>query len=145
MKELTVEASKDKLNEVLEFVNTELENNNCPPELRNHIEGAVDEIFANIAEYSYHPTSGKVTIGVAAGEEILIRFMDSGKPYNPLEAKEPDLSKPAMERELGGLGIFLVKKFMDTVDYARLQNKNILTITKTINSEKSLPFHEISE
>jgi serine phosphatase RsbU (regulator of sigma subunit)/anti-sigma regulatory factor (Ser/Thr protein kinase) len=132
-KELTVEAGVDKLDDVLNFVNTELERNNCPPELQKEIEVAVDEVFSNIVNYAYKPATGKAVIGIAAGNEVTLRFEDSGKPYNPLEEAAPDLSKPLMEREIGGLGVFLVKKFMDTVNYTRRGDKNVFVMKKRIN------------
>ena len=133
MKELTIDANADKLEDVLDFVNEELRRENCPPELQREIEVAVDEIFTNIVNYAYKPATGKAVIGIAAGNEVILRFEDSGKPYNPLETAAPDLTKPLMEREIGGLGVFLVKKFMDTVNYTRVDNKNVLVMTKKIS------------
>jgi sigma-B regulation protein RsbU (phosphoserine phosphatase) len=129
-KELTVEASIDKLEDVINFVNSELKRNICPPELQSQIELAVDEVFTNIVDYAYKPATGKAVIGIAVGNEVTLRFEDSGKPYNPLDEAAPDFSKPLMEREIGGLGVFLVRKFMDTVNYTRVGDKNVLVMTK---------------
>ena len=129
-KEFTVAASVENIDKVIDFVNAELERNGCPPELLNHIDLAVEEIFVNIANYAYTPTSGDATINITVGEDAVIRFEDSGKFFNPLEHPDPDLDKPLMEREIGGLGIVFVKKTMDKVDYRRIGNKNVLTITK---------------
>jgi sigma-B regulation protein RsbU (phosphoserine phosphatase) len=133
MKELTFEASIDKLEEVIDFVNSELKRINCPQELQSQIELAVDEVFTNIVNYAYKPATGKAVIGIAVGNEVTLRFEDSGKPYNLLEEAPPDLTKPLMEREIGGLGVFLVKKFMNTINYTRLGDKNILVMTKRIS------------
>jgi len=134
MKKLTVEANIESLNEVIGFINAELECNNCPPELVSNINLAVEEIFVNIANYAYIPSTGSASISVdSIGEEVVIKFEDTGKQYNPLEHPPPNLEKPLMEREIGGLGIFLVKKFMDKVEYVRIDNKNVLTITKKLN------------
>ena len=132
MKELTVEASIGNLNDALDFVNGELELHNCSPELRNQIDIAMEEIFMNIARYAYKPADGYVRICIFVGEEIVVTFEDTGKPFNPVEQAEPDLNKPVMERKIGGLGIFLVKQLMDKVAYTRVDNKNVLTITKEI-------------
>ena len=132
MKKLTVEASLKNLDEVIGFINDELERQNCPPELQTQIDLAVEEIFVNIANYAYQPASGSAVVSIAVGEEAVIRFEDAGKPYNPLERPDPDLDKPLMERDIGGLGIFLVKKIMDKVDYRRIDNKNVLVMTKKI-------------
>jgi len=130
MKELIVKASLECLDEVIDFVNKELDRNNCPSEFQGNIDLAVEEIFTNIANYAYRPASGSAAISIAVGEAIVIRFEDTGKPYNPLERPDPDLDKPLMERDIGGLGVFLVKKIMDKVDYTRIENKNVLVLTK---------------
>ena len=132
MKELVVAASVENIDTVIDFVNTELERKNCPPELQNQIDLAVEEIFVNIVNYAYAPAVGNVVIGIAVGEDVIIRLEDTGKFFNPLEHPDPDLDKPLMEREIGGLGILFVKKTMDKVDYSRTDNKNILTMTKRL-------------
>ena len=133
MKKLTVEATIDNLCTVIGFVSAELEPYECPPDLQGQIDMAVEEIFINIANYSYHPGSGKVSIGISAGEEAVIRFEDTGKPYNPMKQPDPELDKPLSEREIGGLGVFLVKQLMDEIEYTRLDNKNVLIIRKRIS------------
>ena len=132
MKKLIVEASIDKLDEVLDFVNEDLERHHCPPNSRHQIDIAVEEIFVNITNYAYKPAKGNVTICISTGEETIIRFEDMGKPYNPLEQAAPDLDKPLKERKIGGLGIFLAKQLMDEVVYTHADNKNILIMTKYI-------------
>jgi len=134
MKKLTVKASIDNLDEVLDFVNENLERRNCPLALRHQIDTAVDEVFMNIAHYAYKPAEGYVVIYISTEEEILIRFEDTGEPYNPLEQAAPDLGKPLMERKIGGLGIFMIKQLMDKVVYTRAGNKNVLIMTKKIES-----------
>jgi sigma-B regulation protein RsbU (phosphoserine phosphatase) len=133
MNEFIFEACNEKLNEVISFVNSQLERNNCPVELQSQIDIAVEEIFVNIAKYAYAPGSGNVLIGIAVGKAAVIKFEDSGLPYNPLEHIAPDLDKPLEERKVGGLGIFFVKQIMDTLTYKRTDNKNILTMTKKIS------------
>ena len=134
MKKLTVKASIDNLDEVLGFVNDNLERHNCPLILRLQMETAVDEIFTNIVYYAYKPLEGCVAIYISTGEEILIRFEDAGEPYNPLEKAVPDFDKPMMKREIGGLGIFMVRQLMDKIVYTRIGNKNVLTMTKKFES-----------
>ena len=122
------------LGEVLDFVNAELKRHRCPPVLRNNIDLAVEEIFVNIVNYAYPEGKGSATISILAGEDVVIRFKDTGLPYNPLEQEAPDLDIAPEERELGGFGVFLVKQLMDKVEYERLGNKNILIITKKIKN-----------
>jgi anti-sigma regulatory factor (Ser/Thr protein kinase) len=104
----------------------------CPPKVKNQIMIAVDEIFSNIARYAYDVGIGNATIRVAADDDIIVEFEDSGMAYNPLTADDPDTMLPAEERELGGLGIFMVRKLMDSVEYRREGNKNILTLIKRL-------------
>ena len=136
MKELTIAASIENLDEVIDFVNTELERNGCPLELANQIDLAVEEIFVNIANYAYTPAVGSVVIRIAIEEGVIIKFEDTGKFFNPLEHPDPDLDKPLTEREIGGLGILFVKKTMDKIDYKRVSNKNVLTMIKRLNESR---------
>ena len=129
VKEMKLEAKAENLDKVIGFINTELEKRGYSG-LPNEIDIAVEEIFMNIANYAYAPAVGKAVISVSTGDRVVIRFEDTGKPYNPLEQPAPDLDKPLAEREIGGLGIFLVKKIMDSVEYFRLEDKNILIMTK---------------
>ena len=132
MKELIVAASVENLNQVISFINTELERHRCPLELQDKIDLAVEEVFVNIANYAYTPVSGNVAISIAACEDAVIRFEDTGMFFNPLEHPDLNLDKPLMEREIGGLGIFFVKKTMDKIDYRRIDNKNVLIMTKNL-------------
>ena len=133
MKKLIVEANVENLYDVRDFVNKELERHNCPPAIQDNINLAVEEIYSNIANYAYQPASGSVAVFMTVGESAVIRFEDTGVPYNPLEHPEPDLDKPLMERKVGGLGIFLVKKVMDKVEYMRVDEKNALVLTKRLD------------
>ena len=128
MNELLIEATLENMDRVLDFVSEQL--GNCPPKIRNQIGIAVDEIFSNISRYAYDPEVGGVTVRVAVDDDITIEFEDSGTAYDPLAADAPDISLPVEEREAGGLGIFMVKNLMDSVEYRREGNKNILTIKK---------------
>jgi sigma-B regulation protein RsbU (phosphoserine phosphatase) len=134
VKKLEINASLENLNKALNFINTELEQHGCPEDIRGKIEIAVEEIFVNITNYAYSPDSGNAVIFLSVTDNIIIRFEDTGRPYNPLEKGEPDLSKPLMERDIGGLGVFLVKKLMDNVEYSRVGNKNVLVMTKGIGN-----------
>jgi sigma-B regulation protein RsbU (phosphoserine phosphatase) len=140
VKRLEIEASIENLNMALDFINTELEQHGCPEEIQGKIEVAVEEIFVNIANYAYaadgRPGSGDAVIYSTVNDKIVIRFEDTGRPYNPLERPEPDLDKPLMERDIGGLGVFLVKKLMDNVEYTRVDNKNVLVMTKQLTGNR---------
>ena len=135
MKSLTGSARVDQLDVVTEFINEELEKQDCSMKAQMQIAIAVEEIFVNIASYAYNPKDGDATILCEIGGNplaVTIQFLDNGKPYNPLKKEDPDITLSAEEREIGGLGIFMVKKSMDSIDYQYVDGKNILTIKKNI-------------
>ena len=133
MMELIVEANIENIDDVIEFVNAALTRYGCMHTLKNHINLAVEEIFVNIAKYAYCPESGSVSVCIAAeGENVIIRFEDSGRVFNPLEHVPPDLLKLVHEQESAGLGIFIVTKIMDKVSYERSGGKNIFQMIKKI-------------
>ncbi len=133
VKELTVKASVGNIPAVMDFVNGELERLSCPKKPRIQINIATDELFANIALYAYAPSTGEVTVRVEPVTEpagVVISFIDTGVPFDPLMREDPDTSSPAEERKPGGLGIFLVKKTMDEMIYERDSGRNVLSIRK---------------
>ena len=133
MKELTVEAKTENLDQVTDFINEELEAWNCPLRTLHVIDIAVDELFGNIANYAYFPKTGPVTVRVEVKSEPLcavITFFDRGVPFDPLQKTDPDVTLSAEERGIGGLGIYMVKKSMDGVRYEYRDGRNILTIEK---------------
>lgn len=138
MKELTVEAAIENIPLVTDFVNEQLEKLGCSVKAQMQIDIAIDELFSNIAHYAYNPESGNATVRVETTEEplaVVITFIDKGLPYDPLKRDDPDTSLSAEEREIGGLGIYMVKKSMDGVSYEYKDGQNILTITKNMKAE----------
>ena len=134
-KEITVEATVENIPGVTDFVNEELESLDCPLKAQMQIDIAIDELLGNIAHYAYDPKTGPATVRVEVEQEplsVVITFIDNGKPYDPLAAADPDVSLSAEERQIGGLGVFLVKKTMDDVTYEYKDGKNILKIKKNI-------------
>ena len=135
MKEMTIEATVENIPVVTDFVNEELEALDCSMKVQMQIDVAIDELFGNIAHYAYDPDTGPATVRVEVEEEplaVLITFIDNGKPYDPIKQADPDVTLPIEEREIGGLGIFIVKKTMDSVCYRRNGDKNELAITKNL-------------
>ena len=135
MKELTIAAVVENIDTVTEFVNTQLENLDCPLKAQMQIDIAIDELFGNIAHYAYNPDVGNATVRVEVTEEplaVIITFIDGGVPYDPLNAEDPDISLSAEDRQLGGLGIYMVKKSMDEISYEYKDGKNILSIKKKL-------------
>ena len=131
IKDLVLEAKKENLDKVMSFIETCLENTSCSAKAMMQINLAVEEIYINVASYAYGAGSGDVTVKVEADPHIVsITFIDSGIPYDPLKKPDPDVTLSAEERSIGGLGIFLTKKFMDDVIYEYKDGKNILTLKK---------------
>jgi len=132
MTQRTFDAVRENLDQVLTFLDSQLENWDCPMRVQMQLDVAVEELFVNIASYAYVDKIGiaDITIELLPGQVVQITFRDSGIPYNPLEKPDPDITKPAEEREIGGLGIYIVKKSMDEVLYRYEDGQNILTIRK---------------
>ena len=135
MKELTIAAIVENTATVTEFVNEQLEVLNCPMKAQMQIDIAIDELFGNIAHYAYNPDVGSATVRVEVTEEplaVIITFIDGGVPYDPLKSADPDTTLSAEDRQLGGLGIYMVKKSMDEITYEYKDGKNILSIKKKL-------------
>lgn len=133
MKELVVDAKTENLDQVLDFVNLELEAADCPMKTQVQLDITVEEIFVNIAHYAYQNGVGKAVVRIRIQEEAVeIIFMDQGVPYNPLEKEDPDITLSAEDRQIGGLGIYMVKKSVDAVSYEYKDGQNILRIQKNI-------------
>ncbi len=96
---------------------------------------AVDEIFTNIANYAYQD-KGKVNLKASYDKDkntLKLTIIDNGDKYNPLEKPDPDIAQRIKDKTVGGLGIFLVKKMVDSIEYSRIENQNVLVFTKKIN------------
>ena len=127
------EARLDRLNEVMAFVDAHLEEADCPMKTQLQIDVAVEEIYVNIASYAYAPETGPAVIRLEMAEDasaVTISFIDRGVPFDPLAKPDPDITLSAEERKVGGLGIFMVKKLVDDVEYRREGQFSILTIHK---------------
>ena len=135
MKELTIAATVENIDVVTDFVNEQLEALDCPMKTQMQIDIAIDELFGNIAHYAYNPDVGDATVRVEVIEAplaVVITFMDKGVPYDPLGQEDPDTSLSAEDRQIGGLGIFMVKKSMDEITYEYKDGQNILKIKKNL-------------
>jgi len=136
MKELVIGADTENLEEVLAFVDAELEANDCPMKIQIQLDIAVEEMFVNIAHYAYQGAAGEAVIRMEIIKEekttVEITFIDRGIPYNPLEKEDPDITLSADERQVGGLGIYMVKQSMSHVDYHYSDGQNIFTMSKEL-------------
>ena len=135
MRELRVDASLENVEKVQKFIQDELMDYELSLKTENEINIAIEEIFVNISNYAYHNCDGNVKIGISFDEEnriVTFQISDKGVKFNPLEASEPDITLSADKRDIGGLGIFITKKTMDTLTYTYQNKENILTMTKKI-------------
>ena len=133
--ELEIDAEEAKLAEVQTFVEERLEAVDCPMKALMQINVAVEEIFVNIASYAYVPEKGKAKVRVEISDEpvsVTITFEDRGIPYDPVAREDPDITLPASQRAIGGLGIFMTKQIMDDVAYEYRDGQNILTLKKRL-------------
>lgn len=144
MKVFECEATIENFDKVTAFVEEELENNEVDMKSSMQLTIALEEIYVNIAHYAYSKTDAdgnvipntgtgpmKLSLDVSS-EQVLMTFEDKGIPYNPLEKADPDITLSAEERDIGGLGIYMVKQSMDDVVYEHRDGKNILTLVKKL-------------
>lgn len=138
------EAKIENLNTATAFLEETLEEIGCGMKQSMQLCVALEEIFVNIAHYAYAKTdsSGKIIPDTGSGQmsltlvaedgKVYMTFEDEGIPYNPLEKADPDVTLSVEDREIGGLGIYMVKKSMDDIAYEHKDGKNILTLMKKL-------------
>lgn len=139
MKKLKILAKVENLDEVIDFINEQLNQVGCSTEMKNEIDLAAEELFVNIARYAYPSDNmGNAVIQTSITTEpktLKLTFIDWGIPYNPLERSDPNVKAiPLEKRRNGGMGIYIVKKSMDDIAYQYTDGKNILRISKVIGS-----------
>ena len=135
MTEWTFEAVAENIPQLTELIDGQLEALDCSMKAQMQIDVAVDEIFGNIARYAYGDGRGDATVRFdfdGTSRMASISFMDRGMPFDPLKKADPDVTLSVEEREVGGLGIYLVKKTMDDMKYRYENGMNILTLYKHI-------------
>lgn len=135
MKEKVFEAKDENMLEMLGFVEQELENYGCSMRMQTAISVALEEVFINVAHYAYPDGNGKAKVSInidPTTDEMTCILSDSGIAFNPLTQDDPDITLPVEQREIGGLGILIVKKTMDYVEYSRENGENILTMRKKL-------------
>ncbi len=131
----TFPAKIEALSDVLGYVEQTLENLECPMKIQMALCVAIEEVFVNVAHYAYGSGEGDMELAIGFDKEsctVTFRMTDKGIPFDPLQKPDPDITLSAEEREIGGLGIFIAKKTMDSICYAYENGENILTMTKKI-------------
>ncbi|MBR5572805.1 MAG: SpoIIE family protein phosphatase [Oscillospiraceae bacterium] len=129
-KVLSLTPTMETVPQVASFVEEHLQQFEVPMKLTMKLMVALDEIYSNIVRYS-GATEAQVRLKKEEDTVQLI-FSDNGKPYNPLDAEEPDVTAAAEDRAIGGLGIFMVRKMMDNVEYMYKDGQNVLTLTMKV-------------
>ena len=128
-------AKTEALSEVLSFVENTLEGFECPMKVQTAICVAIEEVFVNVAHYAYPESAGDLTLHIGfdeASRTVTFRMTDRGVPFDPLKKPDPDITLSAEERDIGGLGIFIAKKTMDSLSYSYENGANVLTMMKKI-------------
>ena len=136
MIERTFEAKVDNLHEVLGFLEEQLETFGANMKFVTVMSISLEEMYANVCMYAYvgQEQPGDCTIGIWLDEEnfVNVRIVDSGTPFNPLAKDDPDIHATVEERGIGGLGIYMVKEYMNECLYEYTDNKNIFTMRKEL-------------
>jgi PAS domain S-box-containing protein len=109
--------------------------NDLPDATRQSVSIALDEMLNNIISHAYKGEKEKeIEVGIAlSGNRLVVTIKDTGAPFNPFARKSPDISASIGEREVGGLGIHMVRNLMDEVSYQRQINKNVVTLVKLLS------------
>ncbi|MDR2500791.1 MAG: ATP-binding protein, partial [Treponema sp.] len=131
--EIILSAKIDDLDKLQDWMGVFLDGIKCPAKICSQIAVVTEEVFVNICSYAYPDKEGYVLARVKlSGPRLILQFEDSGKAFNPLEHEIPDVSAPLAGRDIGGLGIFLTRKWMDAITYDRINGKNQLTLHKSM-------------
>ena len=133
---ITLTAVPENFAAAQEHVRSFLDSASCSMRTLFELDMVVEEVFINVASYAYPDSTGKVSLDLTLDREqnfLCLTFRDSGIPYDPLRKQSPDLSAPAEKRPIGGLGIFLVQKYSDSLSYEYADGENRLTIGKKLD------------
>ena len=130
---ITIENDIEQIQEVIEELNAFGRVHKISPKVTYQLGLSIDEILTNIISYGYEEEDREIDVRISFKDNTVnVQFSDDGKAFNPIEFSPPDMDTGLEERELGGLGIHLVKSMMDGIDYKREKDKNILILTKKV-------------
>ena len=130
---IKTEANESNLDKILDYVSAKFEEAGASPKVITELAIAVEEIYINVAHYAYKPDTGPATVKVDIDKENrvgTVTISDNGKPYNPLEREDPDITASAEDRPIGGLGILMTKKLVDEAEYEYKDNQNVMKLKK---------------
>lgn len=145
---LDLPAVRDNWDKVYNFVKDFMVSLEISENVYTNLLIAVEEIFVNVSSYAYPNSTGNINISLEYNKLsriITIVFKDLGVPFDPTRKSQPDIKASPEKRKIGGLGIYMVKKISDTMEYSYLNNQNILTITKKINNNREMDTLEMNK
>ncbi len=130
---LRIPARLEGMDVILSFVSLLLDAHGCTPKARTQMRMAIEELYVNVTLYAYPEGDGWAEIqGSVENGVAEFRLIDGGKPFNPLAKDDPDTELPGEERNIGGLGIFMVKTMVDELKYEYSDGCNRLTLRKKL-------------
>ncbi len=135
-KEITIRNKVSELEHINRFIDEIAEELGLDMELKMNLNLVIEEMVANVIFYAY-PEGTDASIDLVAesnGKELTFMLSDRGKEFDPTIREDADPNVNPIDRRIGGMGIYIVKNIMNEVSYQRLEGKNLLTMTKTINS-----------
>ena len=132
MAKMTISAKLENLGAMLDLIRNGAEQQGFSKKDVNKILVAAEEALVNVISHAYPDGAGNVEIKCEAGgaEGLVIEIMDWGIPFDPLSLPTPDTNAPAEKRNIGGLGVHIMRNIMDEVSYKREENRNVLTLVK---------------
>ncbi|WP_346355615.1 ATP-binding protein [Azotosporobacter soli] len=123
-------AKDETVYEIIDFVKESMRDVGLSERKTMQLELVTEELVVNVSHYAYPGSSGTIQVDIAKEpDHVELIFSDEGQPFDPTAAKPPDLEGALEERDIGGLGIYLVHQLVDKVEYRRAENRNILTLT----------------
>jgi anti-sigma regulatory factor (Ser/Thr protein kinase) len=137
MSKIVLPAKIENLDTMLDFIQDSIKNIGFNKQTKYRLQLASEEALVNVINYAYPDGDGDVEIVCDIDVEhqnFIMKIIDSGIPFNPLEKEDPDLDIPIEDRQIGGLGIYMIREIMDDVGYTREDDKNILILRKTYDS-----------
>ena len=131
---LTLPNNIETIPELSDFIEQAAEEASLPPDISMSLNLAIEEAVANVMSYAYpHSTHGDVIIDLfVTDQQLTIAIIDQGIPFDPTSQVEADTSLSVEDRPIGGLGIYLVRQLMDSINYERIDGKNVLTLIKKL-------------
>lgn len=131
MAQITIPARIQYLGDLLDFLSAQMDAAGIGAAQKHAIAIVAEEVFVNISSYAYVPVEGDAIVRMDIGaDSIALEFSDGGRQYDPLSHEDPDTTITIEERDIGGLGILIVKKMMDQVEYRYEGGRNVLSLIK---------------